>query len=139
MSLKSLGPIAAAAFLLTTACSHVQQQLNLNSANNNSAASSSRPDEFAAARTIFTKNCKTCHGETGAGGPMKMEDGTKMKVPSFHEGHALRHPDSDFVKQINKGGDGMPAFKDKLTPQQIDDLVHFIRHEFQGGMMPQMK
>jgi len=88
------------------------------------------------ARELFAKNCQKCHGSTGTGGPVKLEDGTKLKVPSLREGHALRHPDSDYVKQINKGGDGMPAFKDKLTTQQIDELIRFIRHEFQGGMTP---
>jgi len=82
------------------------------------------------------KNCKECHGEKGDGGPVKLEDGTRLKVPSLREGHALRHPDSDFLKQITKGGDGMPAFKDKLKPEEIDDLIRFIRHEFQGGMTP---
>ena len=58
------------------------------------------------------------------------------KVPTFREGHALKHPDSDYVKQITKGGDGMPAFDKKLTPEQMTDLIKFIRHEFQGGMTP---
>src|SRR5919197_418855 len=94
------------------------------------------PDAFAASRTIYLKNCKECHGEKGDGGRVKLEDGTRLKVPSLREGHALHHPDSDFVKQITKGGDGMPAFKDKLKPDEIDELVRFIRHEFQGGMTP---
>jgi mono/diheme cytochrome c family protein len=59
-------------------------------------------------------------------------DGKKLKVPNFGMGHTLEHSDDDFIKQINKGGDGMPAFKDKLSPQDINDLVRFIRHEFQG-------
>ena len=58
------------------------------------------------------------------------------KVPSLREGHSLRHPDSDFLKQITKRGDGMPAFKDKLKAEEIDDLIRFIRHEFQAGMTP---
>src|ERR1700745_2095472 len=86
-------------------------------------APAATPDEFASARAAFVKNCQTCHGPTGSGGPVKLEDGTKLRVPSFREGHALRHPNSDYLKQINKGGDGMPAFKDKLSPQQIDELV----------------
>src|SRR5260370_41344157 len=94
------------------------------------------PDAFAASRAVYMKNCKECHGEKGGGGPVKLEDGTRLKVPSLREGHALRHPDSDFLKQITKGGDGMPAFKDKLKPEEIDDLVRFIRHEFQGGITP---
>jgi len=67
---------------------------------------------------------------------VKLEDGTRLRVPSFREGHALRHSDSDFRKQIQAGGDGMPAFKDKLSPQQIEELIKFIRQEFQGGMTP---
>ena len=30
----------------------------------------------------------------------------------------------------------MPAFKDKFSAQQIDELIKFIRQEFQGGMTP---
>jgi mono/diheme cytochrome c family protein len=97
---------------------------------------SATPDPFAATRAVFAKNCQQCHGESGTGGPVKLEDGTRLKVPSLREGHALRHPDSDFVKQITKGGDGMPAFGDKLKPDQINDLVRFIRHEFQAGASP---
>jgi len=103
---------------------------------NTKAPATATPDEFDAARAAFDKNCKGCHGETGKGGPVKLEDGTKLKVPSLREGHALHHPDSDFIKQITKGGDGMPAFKDKLKPEEISDLIRFIRHEFQGGMTP---
>jgi mono/diheme cytochrome c family protein len=106
---------------------------------NTKAPANATPDQFASMRATFDKNCKSCHGEKGQGGPVKLEDGTKLKVPTLCEGHALRHTDSDFVKQIMKGGDGMPAFADKLKPDEINDCVHFIRHEFQGGMMPQMK
>ena len=104
---------------------------------NTKALATATPDQFAAARATFDKNCKRCHGEKGQGGPVKLEDGTKLKVPSLSEGHALHHPDSDFVKQIMKGGEGMPAFADKLKPDQINDLIRFIRHEFQGGGQPQ--
>ena len=89
------------------------------------------PDEFADARANFKKSCAGCHNEDGSGG-LKEVDGKKLKVPNLSEGHALHHPDDDFIKQITKGGDGMPAFKDKLTPEQINDLVRLIRHDFQG-------
>jgi mono/diheme cytochrome c family protein len=118
--------------LLIAGCSKqsTPASTNANVTRNTPAAT---PDVFATARELFAKNCQNCHGPTGTGGPVKLEDGTKLKVPSLREGHALRHPDSDFLKQINKGGDGMPAFKDKLTPPQIAELVRFIRHEFQAG------
>jgi mono/diheme cytochrome c family protein len=89
------------------------------------------PDQFANARAIFKKSCEGCHREDGTGG-LKEVDGKKLKVPNLREGHALNHPDDDFIKQITKGGDGMPAFKDKLSPEQMNELVKFIRHDFQG-------
>ena len=135
MSLRLLVIIAALVVFFTTACSNTSTPTGTN-ANGRSAASPAANDEFAAVRVVFEKNCVLCHQKTGEGGPVKLDDGTKLKVPSLREGHALRHPNSDFVKQISKGGDGMPAFKDKLSPKEIDDLVRFIRHEFQAGVTP---
>ena len=119
--------------LLSYACNK-QSSTNTNAKGSPGAAAT--PDPFASARGTFAKNCQSCHGPEGKGGLVKLEDGTKLRVPTFREGHALRHPDSEYVKQIEKGGDGMPAFKDKLNQQQIDELIRFIRHEFQGGMTP---
>jgi mono/diheme cytochrome c family protein len=89
------------------------------------------PDEFASARIVFTRDCTVCHGDDGKGG-LKTVDGEKIKVPSLLEDHALKHTDEDFVDQINNGGDGMPKFKDKLSPDEINLLVRLIRKEFQG-------
>jgi mono/diheme cytochrome c family protein len=89
------------------------------------------PDEFTTARAIFKKDCTVCHGDDGTGG-LKTVEREKLKVPSLREGHALKHVDEDFVDQINNGGDGMPKFKDKLSPDEVNALVRFIRHEFQG-------
>jgi mono/diheme cytochrome c family protein len=118
--------------LLSCACN---KQPNTNA--KASPGMTATPDPFAATRGTFAKNCQTCHGVDGKGGPVKLEDGTKLRVPSLREGHALKHPDSDYVKQIREGGDGMPAFKDKLNQQQIDELIRFIRLEFQGGTTSQ--
>jgi mono/diheme cytochrome c family protein len=127
--------LATVAFLVFTASCTKEKSGGSNASGNRSTAQST-PDQFAQARTLFEKNCQTCHGSNGEGGPVKLEDGTKLKVPSLREGHALRHPDADFVKQITKGGDGMPAFGEKLKTEEINDLIKFIRHEFQGGMTP---
>ena len=89
------------------------------------------PDELAAARINFQKNCVTCHGEKAEGGRKEVE-GKRFKVPSLHEGHALEHSDDKLVLQITEGDEEMPAFKEKLSQQEIKDLVRFIRKEFQG-------
>ena len=137
MKRLSIVVIAVAAALLSAACNKTSTSPNSNT--NGPTTASATPDPFATTRATFEKNCKECHGANGTGGPVKLADGTKLKVPSLREGHALRHPDSDFVKQIQKGGDGMPAFKDKLSAQQITEMISFIRHEFQGGMKPPVK
>ena len=125
--------VVAAALLLAIVTACKTNQPSSPAATSDSSASQSTPDQFAAVRTIYDKECKSCHGQNGTGGPVKLEDGTKLKVPSFREGHALRHPDSDYLKQITKGGDGMPAFEKKLTAEQMNDLIKFIRREFQAG------
>src|SRR5437667_6414369 len=134
---KRLWVIVAAGLLLAivTACK-TNQTSSLPAANGNSSSAQSTPDQFAGVRAVYDKECKSCHGQNGAGGPVKLADGTKLKVPTFREGHALRHPDSDYLKQITKGGDGMPAFEKKLTPDQMNDLIKFIRREFQAGAAP---
>ncbi|PYS28365.1 MAG: hypothetical protein DMF75_18925 [Acidobacteria bacterium] len=134
MMVRSL--VLSVVLLLVLSAAGCTATTKTTSTNTSTPGPTATPDAFAASHAIFMKNCKECHGEKGAGGPVKLEDGTKLKVPSLREGHALHHPDSDFLKQITKGGDGMPAFKDKLKPEEIDDLVRFIRHEFQADMNP---
>lgn len=131
----SIVVIAATAALFLASCDRTSTSPNTNNGPT-PTASTATPDAFASTRATYEKDCKECHGADGAGGRVKLEDGTKLRVPSLREGHALRHPDSEFTKQIEKGGDGMPAFKDKLTPQQITEMISFIRKEFQGGMAP---
>jgi mono/diheme cytochrome c family protein len=119
--------------IFITSCS--KQTTNSTNANRPANAVAT-PDPFADTRGVFAKNCQSCHGVDGKGGPVKLEDGTRLKVPSLREGHAVRHPDSDFRKQIVEGGDGMPSFKTKLSSQQVDDMIKFIRQEFEGGITP---
>ncbi|HKP39216.1 MAG TPA: cytochrome c [Pyrinomonadaceae bacterium] len=98
--------------------------------------SSGTPDALVEAVGIYAKDCQECHGPDGKGGRVKLDDGSTIRVPTLREGHALRHPNSEFVKQIMQGGDGMPAFKDKLSQTQVDDLVSYLRREFQPGLTP---
>src|SRR5258706_2656360 len=69
---------------------------------NTKAPANATPDQFAATRATYDKHCKGCHGEAGKGGPVKLDDGTKLEVPTLCEGNALSHTDSDFVQPITK-------------------------------------
>jgi cytochrome c551 len=139
MNRKSLALMSTALLLLLMAACQTDKRVNIPPTNKNPAPATSTPDQFAAVRASYEKNCKLCHGANGDGGPVKLDDGTKLKVPSLRAGHALHHPDSDFVKQITKGGDGMPAFGEKLKPEEINDLIRLIHHDFQAGQTPPAK
>jgi mono/diheme cytochrome c family protein len=95
------------------------------------ASAAATPDELAAAAGDYARFCINCHKADGSGGPFEMEDGTKLKVPSLRE-HGRKEPDKHLADQIVAGGDGMPAFKNRLDEQRINALVRYIRREFHG-------
>ena len=130
MKLVMLAAVILAIFLIGS-CTQTENPGTPSSTPTPAAKATATPDEFATARVNFAKHCVACHGAQGEGG-VKTVDEKTLKVPSLSTGHALKHTDEDFVEQIMKGGDGMPEFKDKLSPDEINLLVRFVRHEFQG-------
>jgi mono/diheme cytochrome c family protein len=86
---------------------------------------------MSSALAIYARDCVSCHGEKGDGGLVKI-DNKQLKVPSLKGEYAMKHTDERYIKQITNGGDGMPAFKDKLKPEEMEALVKFIRKEIQG-------
>lgn len=90
------------------------------------------PDAITSARAIYAAECARCHGINGEGGTPTVL-GKKIKVPSLKKGHALSHTDEQLAKVISEGEEAMPAFKDKLKPEEITSLVKLVRQEFQAG------
>jgi mono/diheme cytochrome c family protein len=134
MRTRRIAWIVAALAFVTVGCNQENTAVTNNSqpaAISPSASSAAKPtDELAAARENFQKHCAACHGVTGEGGVVQIE-GKSLKVPSLKTGHAVGHTDEKLVKQVLNGGEGMPAFKDKLSMQEAADLVKYIRREFQ--------
>ena len=83
-------------------------------------------------RPLFKEHCAECHGETGEGGVVTVK-GKELRIPNLTGEHARKPSDEKIATKIREGDDDMPAFKDKLTDEQIDGLVLFIRKELQGG------
>ena len=135
MKLISLALTCVAIVLVASACTETATPTNTNTSR--AAASPAAPaatataDPLAGARANFTKNCEPCHGPNGEGGLVKVDD-KKIKVPSLKAEHAIKHTDEQLAKTITNGEEEMPSFKDKLSQQEIADLVRFIRKEFQG-------
>lgn len=74
--------------------------------------------------SLFKGKCAMCHGPDGAGKTMM---GEKLKVPDFHSADVQKKSDADLKALIAKGKDKMPAYEGKLSKEQIDGVVAFIR------------
>ena len=137
MKLISLALTCVAIALLATACTETATPTNTNTNTARTGASPAAPspsasiDEFAAARANYEKNCEACHGETGVGGLVKVEN-KQIKVASLKSDHAIKHTDDQLIKVITTGEEAMPGFKDKMSAEEIATMVKFIRREFQG-------
>ena len=80
---------------------------------------------------IYKLNCAECHGDMG--------EGTKKGIP-LTSGHALDHSESEHIKQVADGKAGkMPAFRDKLLPEQVKAVVSFVRNSIQGTVPPEKR
>jgi len=135
MKLTLLALSCVALMLAGIACTETASPTN--TATPRTAAASPSPaasvpaDEFAHAREIYAKNCEACHGPNAEGGLAKV-DNKQIKVPSLKAEHAIKHPDDKLTKMITNGEEEMPAFKDKLTPDEINLMVRYIRKVVQG-------
>src|SRR5438874_8618279 len=137
MRLFKLAAIVGASALFIVACTSQPATNQVATTNNQPApAASAAPpaDQLAEARKMFAQGgvCARCHGTNAEGGEFEV-DGKKLKAPSLRAGHALKHTDEELATKIGEGGDGMPAFKERLSPEQINNLVRFSRQEFQAG------
>ena len=132
MKLISLALLCVAIALVAFACTETPTTTNTNTSRTAaSPAATATPDPLAGARANFTKNCEPCHGPNGEGGLVKV-DSKQIKVPSLKSDHAIKHTDDQIAKMITNGEEAMPAFKDKMSQQEIADMVKFVRANFQG-------
>lgn len=133
MKLIALALTCISIAIIATACTENATPTNTPTATASPAAPAptATPDPLAVARANYAKNCEACHGPEGVGGLVKVED-KQIKVASLKSPSAMRHNDEKLTQYITEGEEAMPAFKDKLTAAEIQDLVAFIRKEFQG-------
>lgn len=78
-------------------------------------------------KEIWDERCIACHGEDGKAQTKK---GRELKAKDFTRPKWQRHTtDKEIVEAITSGipRKKMPAFKDKLSPEEIQALVPFLR------------
>ena len=81
---------------------------------------------FAADATadVFKSKCASCHGADGKG---DTPAGKNMKVKDLASEDVQKQSDADLSGIIEKGKKPMPSYEGKLTKDQIDGLVKWIR------------
>ncbi|WP_286262105.1 c-type cytochrome [Thalassotalea atypica] len=74
---------------------------------------------------VYQKECTTCHGDKGQG----------VTGPALANPSALAHNTDDFIRHAIENGrqdTPMPAFKDKLSQADIDNITAFLRSKALG-------
>jgi mono/diheme cytochrome c family protein len=79
---------------------------------------------FADAAADYKAKCAMCHGRSGAGDTVI---GKNMKLADLGSAGVQKLSDSELAGIIAKGKGKMPAQEGKLSKEQINDLVRWIR------------
>jgi mono/diheme cytochrome c family protein len=80
-----------------------------------------RADDSA---STFKAKCAVCHGADGAG---STATGKAMKVRDLGSPDVQTQTDAQLTEIVTNGTGKMPAYKGKLTDDQIKGLVAYIR------------
>jgi mono/diheme cytochrome c family protein len=71
--------------------------------------------------SLFKEYCAKCHGEDGTGNTPR---GKQLMARDFNDPDwRFARSDADLIKVVTVGGEAMPAFGKKLTPEQIESLI----------------
>lgn len=93
------------------------------------------PAQVARGKAVYEAHCMECHGPGGKGQPgdwrIRDADGYFPPPPLDDSAHAWHHPTAALLETIRDGspqGQGrMPAWKGKLTEQEMQDVVAYIK------------
>jgi len=84
-------------------------------------------------RALYGAGCASCHGVDGAGGGRGGVAFT-IPVPDFTDcSFSSREPDADWIAVVHEGGPvrgfdaTMPAFAEAFTPEQMQQILDYIR------------
>ena len=72
---------------------------------------------------LYKSRCQGCHGADGKATSM----GKKLGAKDFQDPDVANASKADLVKITSEGKGKMPAYKGKLTDEQISDLVSYVK------------
>jgi len=87
----------------------------------------SSPTSLASGKKKFGQDCAMCHGKEGAGDGDLAED-MHLKLADFRDAAALKDmTDGDIYNIINNGKGKMMGEEGRLKPDEIWDVINFVR------------
>jgi|HubBroStandDraft_6_1064221.scaffolds.fasta_scaffold423460_2 mono/diheme cytochrome c family protein len=87
----------------------------------------SSPTSLASGKKKYGQDCAMCHGKEGAGDGDLAED-MKLKLKDLRDADALKGlNDGDIYNLINNGKGKMMGEEGRLKPDEIWDVVNFVR------------
>jgi cytochrome c6 len=73
---------------------------------------------------LFKSKCAACHGADGTGNTPVAK---AMHIPDLTSAAVQKQTDAELTAAITNGKGSMPAYKDKLSADQIKGAVGYIR------------
>ena len=83
--------------------------------------------DLAIGKSIYGDKCLKCHGEKGRGDGRKAADLEKKPADYTDKAKMAKFTDEDLKKAVKEGKKPMPTFGKKLTDEQIDNVIAYIR------------
>jgi mono/diheme cytochrome c family protein len=78
----------------------------------------------ASAEQLYKSKCAMCHGADGKG---QTPVGQKLGAHDFASAEVQKQSDAELTQIVSKGKNKMPAYEGKLKPEEIKDLVGYVR------------
>lgn len=97
------------------------------------------PSSIAQGKRFYGFDCSICHGK-GGDGKGEVAGQMNLKLPDFRDPAALKGTaDGELFYIITRGKGQMPEEEGRLKPEQIWDMVNYVRSLAKNGTPPKPK
>ena len=117
-----------------------------------SATQTSSANSANSGKTLYMQHCASCHGPNLEGQPNwrnRMANGRLPAPPHDETGHTWHHPDKVLFGIVKFGvvppyapdnyQSDMPAFRDKLSDEQINAILNYIKGTWPKDIQDQQR